>query len=85
MSEEGFWGVRLHDGKLSDGARRASGENNRGNVERKVKVFVVVDYCEMSLMRESVAFKSIILRGTVNTILYMYCPVHDNIGLNLFT
>lgn len=40
---------------------------------------VSVDYCEMSLMREFVAFKSICLRETV--ILYMYCPLTTILAL----
>lgn len=80
QSEEGF-GRWLREGKLSDGARRAW-------VERKVKVDspaskLRVDYCEMSLMREFVAVKSISLRETVNTIHVL--SVYENIGLNLFT
>lgn len=46
-------------------------------------VCVVVVYCYKSLMRKFVAFKSISLGETVNTVLVL--SVHDNIGLNLFT
>lgn len=94
MCEVSGFCERLHEGKLSDGAQCAWEVNNVGkeNMERKVKVdrpasehmsswkCVAVDYCEMSLMREFVAFKSIILRGTIHVL-----SVNDNIGLNLFT
>lgn len=46
---------------------------------------VVVDYCEMGLMKESavVAFRSVSLREPVYTVQVL--SVNNNIGLNLFT